>query len=483
MIPKIIHQIWIGPKTPPTKFMDTWKDKNPEFTYIRWNEEEINTRLLKLRCLNKINEIEELCGKADILRLEILYNYGGIYIDADSICIEPIDDLLMNTKAFASYEHEEIRKGLISNGTIGFPPKHPLLKKAIEWIENNDVSIKKTGKRAWMTVGPTLLTNMYNTGLFKDLTIFPSYFFIPIHYTNREYKGHGKIYAYQEWGSSKQNYDIMNKIQLPEQFNKPDISISILMSVYNGNASHLKQCFESIKHQEGCFHIDLIIINDGSDKLSTQILKKMLELLKNSTRWLTIHYEENESNMGLGYSLSKGVLLSKNEYIFRMDADDIMITNRIMKQLEFMAIHKDCVLCGSQIKMFEANNNNDNNNYNIINETNHPSIDWETFCIKRPHWIMNHPTFCFKKSAIINVGNYNSSQHSMCEDFDLIIRVLKKYGKVYNLQDTLLLYRIHENQLTWNGGKKGRQYWNKYRNEIINSYIEKDKQLVESNSI
>ena len=77
MIPKIIHQIWIGPKPAPTKFMDTWKDKNPEFTYIRWNEEEINTRLLKLRCLNKINEIEELCGKADIFDWEILYNYGG----------------------------------------------------------------------------------------------------------------------------------------------------------------------------------------------------------------------------------------------------------------------------------------------------------------------------------------------------------------------------------------------------------------------
>ena len=263
-----------------------------------------------------------------------------IYIDADSICIEPIDDLLMNTKAFAGYEHEEIRKGLISNGTIGFPPKHPLVKKAIDWIENNDVSIKKTGKRAWITVGPGLLTKMYNTGKFNDLTIFPSYFFIPIHYTGLEYKGHGKIYAYQEWGSTKQNYDIMNKIQLPEQFNNPDFSITILMPFYNGNAVHLKQCLESIKHQEGCYYIDFIIINDGSDKLSTQILTKMLNNLKQTSRWINIHYVENEKNMGLGYSLNKGVILSNNEYIFRMDSDDIMITNRIMKQLEFMTINK-----------------------------------------------------------------------------------------------------------------------------------------------
>ena len=43
-IPKIIHQLWIGPKPAPTKLMDTWKDKNPNFTYIRWNEEEILKR-------------------------------------------------------------------------------------------------------------------------------------------------------------------------------------------------------------------------------------------------------------------------------------------------------------------------------------------------------------------------------------------------------------------------------------------------------
>ena len=85
--------------------------------------------------------------------------------------------------------------------------------------------------------------------------------------------------------------------------------------------------------------------------------------------------------------------------------------------------------------------------------------------------IMNHPTFCFRKTPIVNVGNYDSSQHSMCEDFDLIVRVLKTYGKIHNLPDTLLLYRIHENQLTWNGGEKGRTYWTKYRNELIDKYI------------
>ena len=64
---------------------------------------------------------------------------------------------------------------------MGFPPKHPLVKAAIDWILNNDINVERTKKRAWITVGPGLLTRMYNTGLYSDLTIFPSYNFLPIH--------------------------------------------------------------------------------------------------------------------------------------------------------------------------------------------------------------------------------------------------------------------------------------------------------------
>ena len=46
----------------------------------------------------------------------------------------------------------------------------------------------------------------------------------------------------------------------------------------------------------------------------------------------------------------------------------------------------------------------------------------------------------------------------MCEDFELILRV-KKYEKIYCLNDILYYYRLHENGLTYNGGKEGSKYW------------------------
>ena len=71
---------------------------------------------MKFKCQERIDEMKEINGKTDIMRWEALYEYGRVFLDVDSICIciEPIDDALMNTKCFAGWEHEELRPGLIA---------------------------------------------------------------------------------------------------------------------------------------------------------------------------------------------------------------------------------------------------------------------------------------------------------------------------------------------------------------------------------
>ena len=360
MIPKIIHQLWIGNKPSPTNHMDTWKNMNPEFEYIRWSEKEIIKRGLRIECQDRIDEMIEINGKADIIRWEILYKYGGVFLDADSICVEPIDDVLMKCNFFAGWEHEELRKGLIATGTMGFPPKHPLIKQAIDWIKENCVNYHVTKQMAWQSVGPGLLTRLYNTGKYNDMTIFPSYTFLPIHCTKAEYKGHGKIYAYQEWGSTKQNYEQMNNMTLPYQFQRPPIdkSVSILISSLNTKARYLKECLDSIKSQEGLFNMEIIWINDGSDVIHTSILKKMLNQFERTTRFTTIIYDENDGNKGIGYTLNKGIKMCSNEIIIKMDSDDIMISTRIQKQYNFMLKNPNVKICGGQVQMFDDNMNN-----------------------------------------------------------------------------------------------------------------------------
>lgn len=464
-IPKIIHQIWIGTKPPPINLMNTWRDKNPGFEYIFWNEDEIKKRGMIFKCQSKIDDIEEINGKADIIRWEILLKYGGVFLDADSICVEPIDDELLNKKCFAGWEQEEVRKGLIATGTMGFPPNHPLVEAAVKWIVQNEVSRRKTQMGAWQTVGPMLLTNMYNTGKFNDLHIFPSYTFLPIHYSNIEYKGHGKIYAFQAWGSTYQSYDWMNSLILPAQFLLPDKSVSVLVSSYNTPAIYLRECLDSIKSQIGHFNIELVWMNDGSDELNTQILKKTLQHFMNSTRFITLVYNENEKNMGIGFTLNKGIHMCSNEIIIKMDSDDIMVNDRIKTQMEFMENNPDIMICGTQINGFR------DNIQNISLKTAHPTITWEQYKVNPSHWFVNHPTLCYRKSAILEIGNYDSSKTKMTEDFDMELRMLKRFGCVYNLPDALLYYRLHDKQVTHNGGDGGSRYWNDIRTKLIDRMI------------
>ena len=49
--------------------------------------------------------------------------------------------------------------------------------------------------------------------------------------------------------------------------------------------------------------------------------------------------------------------------------------------------------------------------------------------------------------------------------------MLKTFGKIHNLPDTLLYYRLHPGQITHNGGKGGSAYWNGIRNNIIKNLI------------
>jgi hypothetical protein len=445
--------------------MDTWKEKNPTFEYIRWTEREFVDRKIRFRCGNRINEIEEICGKADIIRWEILYEYGGVFLDADSICVEPIDDVLMRCKSFAGWENEQVRPGLVAVGTMGFPPKHPLVKAVIDWIESNPVSFAQTNQRAWQNTGPMLLTRMLRTGKFTDMTIFPSYTFLPIHCTGVEYSGHGRIYAYQEWGSTKQSYDTMNDMSLPSQFLPPTESVSILVSSLNTKAAYLKQCLESIKHQTGRFHIELVWVNDGSDAMHTQILDRSLDNFEKTTRHTSVVRVTNETNKGLGYSLHHGLLRCSNEIVLRMDSDDMMLEERIVKQVGFMNRTTDCILSGGQIQMFREQGGK------LVGTgtTSHPTLTREAFAARNHanHWLMNHPTFCFRKSKIIEVGNYNAEIHSMCEDFELILRVLAKHGTVHNIPDIVLNYRLHPGQLTYGGGKEGGAFWTAKRNELV----------------
>ena len=278
-IPKIIHQLWIGSRPAPTKFMDTWREAHEPlgFKYMFWNEKNISQNIQLGEVVQKLNSIEEINGKADVIRWLILQKFGGVFVDADSICIHPFDEHILNgVDAFAGWEQEQVRKGLAATGTMGFTPYHPIVNSAIEWIKRNPISQKQSRQRAWFTVGPGLLTRICEMYGWNNIKIYPSYYFLPFHYTGIKYEGHEKVYAYQEWGSTKQNYEVMNSISLPTELKPPLVCCSVLVSSYNTNSDYMKQCLNSIKQQVGLFNIELVWVNDGSSERIPKFLNNYL---------------------------------------------------------------------------------------------------------------------------------------------------------------------------------------------------------------
>jgi len=197
VISKKLHFVWIGDETKrPDHCINTWKTLNPDYEVKIWG----NDALIGNKWFNAkhIQESRELCGVADLMRYEILYNEGGITLDADSVCLSPLEDWLLKPDAFAHWEQETRRLGLINVSVMGSVPENPFFGECIERLRK-----KETLKdRAWIETGPMHITEVYNETEYP-LTIYPSHYFTRDHFSGYRYEGNGHCFATQFWGSTR----------------------------------------------------------------------------------------------------------------------------------------------------------------------------------------------------------------------------------------------------------------------------------------
>ncbi len=205
LIPKVLHFTWVGDDSKrPDNCIQTWIDMNPGWVVKVWGNDDlrdiewVNARHIKAMWPCELN------GVADLMRWEILYREGGIVVDADSICVRPLDDWLLQAEAIACWENEIARPRLIGCNMVGAVPQNPFIGKIID-----DLHAKHTviDDMAWKTVGPLCLSAAYFKYQYTGLTIFPSHFFIPNHFSGVHYEGDGIVYAKQEWASTHEAYD------------------------------------------------------------------------------------------------------------------------------------------------------------------------------------------------------------------------------------------------------------------------------------
>lgn len=185
MIPKIIHYCWFGGNPIPEfnkKCIESWKKYCPDYEIIEWNEGNID--------LNSNNYMKEAYASRiwgfvpDVARLQIIYEYGGVYLDTDVELLKPLDDLL-NNHAFMGIENGNTNTIALGLG-FGAEKNDPLIKILLD--DYNGRRFIKSDGTLDRTSAPMIQTAVlkkigFNGKNIKQTimsaVIYPSEFFCP----------------------------------------------------------------------------------------------------------------------------------------------------------------------------------------------------------------------------------------------------------------------------------------------------------------
>ncbi|MDR1753718.1 MAG: glycosyl transferase [Eubacterium sp.] len=182
-IPKIIHYCWFGGNPIPEKYkryMESWKKFCPGYDIMEWNER--NYDIMQNKYICEAYKSKKWGFVTDFVRLDVVYQNGGIYFDTDVELIKPLDTLLSN-KAFMGFEDgEHVNTGL------GFGAEKNL--GIIRELRDHYLNIKFLNEDGTynLTVCPVHQTNcLLKHGLVQNnakqivegIAIYPSEYFSP----------------------------------------------------------------------------------------------------------------------------------------------------------------------------------------------------------------------------------------------------------------------------------------------------------------
>lgn len=174
-IPKIIHFIWLGNEISDwyKANIKDWKDKlGFDFHIELWQDGQSNNFMEDKKTWMEYNNCQNYGMKSDILRYEILNQYGGLYVDTDFLCINPeIFHYLHDNYSFYSGICLE-RNVQFNNGLVASAPNHPIIENTIASIPHrlndyDDIDCKYT--RILFQTGPWALSDAITTYLYLDL--------------------------------------------------------------------------------------------------------------------------------------------------------------------------------------------------------------------------------------------------------------------------------------------------------------------------
>ena len=194
-IPRIIHQIYVCEDPDgkvPTDLIElskTWKKHHPHWEYKFWDKEAID-EFLDTVCPDFAPYYRAFpfnVQRWDTIRYLILYYLGGLYVDMDYECLEPMDVLFGDSSCCMGMEPQEnaitSRKNMvIGNAMMASVPKHKYFEEIIEDIKREKTEeFPNNALQILETTGPFMITRMYENYPNKDeITLLPAELIAPL---------------------------------------------------------------------------------------------------------------------------------------------------------------------------------------------------------------------------------------------------------------------------------------------------------------
>jgi len=171
MIVKKIHYCWFGNTEKNATIINcikSWKEHLPDYEVIEWNES--NSDLDSQFCKQALY-YKKWAFLSDYVRLKVLYEWGGIYMDTDMLVIKSFEPLL-SQNCFLGYQDN----GQINASIIGCIPKNPFIKACLD--KYNQLQFDE--KRLMAMAIPEIITKVYENFADKmTVNIYPSEYFYP----------------------------------------------------------------------------------------------------------------------------------------------------------------------------------------------------------------------------------------------------------------------------------------------------------------
>ena len=138
LVPPLIHMVWLGGAVPPAlaRVARSWQTLHPDWQCVLWDDEAV----AKLPLLNAaaFASAPNRGFQADILRYELLYRYGGWYVDMDLLCTRPLHALSRAGALVTAQSNSTVWE--LNNAFIGAVPGHPCLAAIMLGIRSPGVA-------------------------------------------------------------------------------------------------------------------------------------------------------------------------------------------------------------------------------------------------------------------------------------------------------------------------------------------------------